>query len=168
MNKQEAKQKLHNLAFAKMNNKPDDLKFADVMQIVDQINESEKVELPEYVADKIDFCKRIGCNLFYSMDFCFQYKDCADWLEHNEEIFARAWLDGFKVEEQKYIVEIPDPNGVWIHTVLEKISNISVRIGRTNEDPCGNKRYALTESEIKQNFEWAWDAGFAKPVEDVE
>lgn len=34
MNKQEAKQKLHKLAFVKMNTKPDDLKLADVMQIV--------------------------------------------------------------------------------------------------------------------------------------
>ena len=25
--------------------------------------------------------------------------------------------------------------------------------------------YHLTEAEIKQDFEWAWDAGFAKEVE---
>ncbi|HEM3198174.1 hypothetical protein JN538_01415 [Streptococcus suis] len=28
---------------------------------------------------------------------------------------------------------------------------------------CSNQ---LTESEIKQDFEWAWDAGFAKEVGD--
>ncbi|WP_266315758.1 hypothetical protein [Streptococcus suis] len=39
MNKQEAKQKLHNIAFAKMNARPDDLKLADVMQVIDQIDQ---------------------------------------------------------------------------------------------------------------------------------
>ena len=41
LNKEEAKQKLHNLAFAKLDTKPDDLKLADVMQIVNQIDEPQ-------------------------------------------------------------------------------------------------------------------------------
>lgn len=42
MDKQEAKEKLHNLAFAKLNTKPDDLKLTDVMKIVDKIYEPKQ------------------------------------------------------------------------------------------------------------------------------
>lgn len=167
MNKQEAKEKLHNLAFAKLNNKPDDLKLTDVMQIVDQISEPEKVSVPSYIANKIDFCKRVaGLGLYHSMDYCYQYKDSVNWLEHHEELFARAWIDGYQVEKQKYIVEIPNPetegqkrfflghngNGKVIIVQRKKVQNFSP--------------LSLTEDEIKRSHTWAWDAGFAKPVED--
>ncbi|QBX16708.1 hypothetical protein [Streptococcus iniae] len=53
MNKQEAKEKLHNLAFAKMNAKPDKLHLADVMQIISQIDEPQKVTIPKFVAEEV-------------------------------------------------------------------------------------------------------------------
>uniref|UniRef100_UPI0011562D89 DUF1642 domain-containing protein n=1 Tax=Streptococcus suis TaxID=1307 RepID=UPI0011562D89 len=95
------------------------------------------------------------------------------WLEHNQETFALAWLFGYEIEQEKlYTVEIPDPNRPDIATFLYK-ENGKVFIGTDIFlDEVPNYKWKnepenqLTESEIKQDFEWAWDAGFAKEVEE--
>lgn len=113
MNKEEAKQKLHNLAFAKLDTKPDDLKLADVMQIVNQIDEPQKPVIPQFIDEKIKYCKATdGYGLFHAMDYCYNFKECADWLESNEETFALAWIFGYTVEEEKrYVVKMKGIEG---------------------------------------------------------
>ncbi|MFM0584764.1 DUF1642 domain-containing protein, partial [Streptococcus suis] len=105
-----------------------------------------------------------------AMDYCDEYNDTGEWLEHNQETFARAWLFGFEIEQEKlYTVEIPDPNSAGIVTFLHKKEE-KVLIGnyfRSDEIPQDawkkDPSTHLTESEIKQDFEWAWQ--FAKEVE---
>lgn len=66
-----------------------------------QLDEPEKVTIPQYIADKIEHCKESdGYSLFHAMDYCYNFKECADWLESNEEVFARAWLDGYEAEKE--------------------------------------------------------------------
>ncbi|HEM5420464.1 DUF1642 domain-containing protein [Streptococcus suis] len=79
-----------------------------VVNSINQINEPRKVVVPKHIADKIEYCKDTeGYGLFHAMDYCYQYKDSADWLECNEETFARAWIDGYEVEQEKlYMVEL--------------------------------------------------------------
>ncbi|HEL2407419.1 TPA: DUF1642 domain-containing protein, partial [Streptococcus suis] len=49
---------------------------------------------------------------------------------------------------------------------LEKIGNKVVLVKRKSKECYQNKpNQKLTESEIKKDFEWAWDAGLAKEVE---
>ncbi|HFI0398396.1 TPA: DUF1642 domain-containing protein [Streptococcus suis] len=71
-------------------------------------HEPQKVVVPKHIADKIEYCKDTeGYGLFHAMDYCYQYKDSADWLECNEETFARAWRYGYEVEKEKlYMVEL--------------------------------------------------------------
>ncbi|HEP1819230.1 TPA: DUF1642 domain-containing protein [Streptococcus suis] len=167
MNKQEAKQKLHNIAFAKMNTRPDDLKLADVMQVIDQIDEPQKVVVPKFIADKIEYCKTAeGYGLFHAMDYCYQYKDSADWLECNQETFARAWLDGFEIEQEAlYTVELPNPNkiGNEVNVLMMNGFRQVVLKKEYGNDWKKEKGFQLTEEEIKKDFEWAWQ--FAKEVE---
>ena len=67
--------------------------------------EPHKVVVPKYIADKIEYCKDVEeYGLFHTMDYCYQYKDSAEWLEDNQEAFARAWLDGYEVEHVCYVV----------------------------------------------------------------
>lgn len=62
----------------------------------------KRVVVPKYIADKIEYCKDAeGYGLFHAMDYCFGYKDSAEWLEYNQETFARAWLDGYDIEKEK-------------------------------------------------------------------
>lgn len=113
MNKEEAKQKLHNLAFAKLNTKPDDLKLADVMQIVNQIDEPQKPVVPQCVAEWIEYFKNCKGTLYGSTnpfsyygraiieDFEGDYEEALRWIRDNSDTYARAWLDGYEVEKEK-------------------------------------------------------------------
>ncbi|MFI3069672.1 DUF1642 domain-containing protein [Streptococcus suis] len=135
-----------------------------VVNTIDQIHEPQKVVVPKFIADSIEYCKTAeGYGLFHAMDYCYQYKDSADWLECNQETFACAWLFGYEIEQEKlYTVEIPDPNRPDIATFLYK-ENGKVFIGTDIFlDEVPNYKWKnepenqLTESEIKQDFEWAW------------
>lgn len=87
--------------------------FSDkAIELINQIHEPQKVAVPKHIADKIGYCKDTeGYGLFHTMDYCYQYEDSAEWLEDNQDTFARAWLFGYEVEQEKlYTVEIPNPN----------------------------------------------------------
>ncbi|MFI3127819.1 DUF1642 domain-containing protein [Streptococcus suis] len=141
------------------------VRFDRIVSVINQIHEPQKVVVPKHIADKIEYCKDAeGYGLFHTMDYCYQYKDSAEWLECNQETFARAWLDGYEIEQkQLYTVEIPDPNVDEYSIVLgRKEGRVQIKqclstIWQTN---CNNQ---LTEAEIKEDFEWAWQ--FAKEVE---
>ncbi|NQM30272.1 DUF1642 domain-containing protein [Streptococcus suis] len=175
MNKQEAIEQLewNVVRTSDFDRAEDVVVFEKVKNVISQIHEPQKVVVPKYIADKIGYCKDTeGYGLFHAMDYCYQYRDSAEWLEDNQETFARAWLDGFEIEQEKlYTVEIPDPNRPDIATFLYK-ENGKVFIGTDIFlDEVPNYKWKnepenqLTESEIKEDFEWAWDAGFAKEVE---
>lgn len=64
--------------------------------------ELNQVKVPQFIADKIEYCKQTdGYSLFYAMDYCYNFNDCEEWLESNEDKFAQAWLDGYEVEKEK-------------------------------------------------------------------
>ncbi|HFR3976467.1 TPA: DUF1642 domain-containing protein, partial [Streptococcus suis] len=91
-----------------------------------------------------------------------------DWAKRNQETFARAWLFGYEIEQEKlYTVEIPDPNATHndVYILGRTLSgDISIwRINRDSDIKNYDSDFQLTESEIKQDFDWAWQ--FAKEVE---
>lgn len=68
--------------------------------------EQEKVTIPQFVAVFITEQKKLGHTLSYSIDASMSDR-VAEWYWDNSEIFARAWLDGYEVEEEKrYLVKI--------------------------------------------------------------
>ncbi|MBY5022165.1 DUF1642 domain-containing protein [Streptococcus suis] len=141
------------------------VRFDRIVSVINQIHEPQKVVVPKYIADKIEYCKDAeGYGLFHTMDYCYQYKDSAEWLECNQETFARAWLFGYEIEQEKlYTVEIPNPH-VNAYTVLQKQRDNIVLVGTPKNSGWRDWGMSqLTEAEIKQDFEWAWQ--FAKEVE---
>ena len=88
------------------------------------------------------------------------------WAQRNQDIFARAWLDGYEVEKEPlYTVEIPNPNSACGKLVLFKQQSTGRLILDMKLNPNINPKYLhLTESEIKQDFGWAWQ--WAKPAEE--
>ncbi|WP_283308506.1 DUF1642 domain-containing protein [Streptococcus dysgalactiae] len=59
MNIEEAKEKLHNMAYRDLQTKPYDLKLADVMQILNQIELNQpKPEVPQCVAEWLEGLKK--------------------------------------------------------------------------------------------------------------
>ncbi|HEU7562551.1 phage protein [Streptococcus pneumoniae] len=75
-----------------------------------QLDEQKPVKVPQCVADWIDYFKKNGdWDLFQAMDYLFGKKEIREWLEYknNQDLFARAWLDGYEVEKEKrYLVTL--------------------------------------------------------------
>ncbi|WP_161941462.1 DUF1642 domain-containing protein, partial [Streptococcus suis] len=69
-----------------------------VVNTIDQIHEPQKVVVPKFIADSIEYCKnKEGYGLLRAMDYCDEYNDTGEWLEHNQETFALAWLFGYEI-----------------------------------------------------------------------
>ena len=146
-----------------------------VVSMINKINESQKVTVPKFVADRIEWCKEYP--RFWDLEMALSRLDdeekLADWAydENGElipekvETFARAWLDGYEIEKEKlYTVEIPDPNSYCYYRYLSRNNN-GICIDASNDAKWKQKkRNQFTEAEIKQDFDWAWQ--WAKPVEE--
>lgn len=146
--------------------------------IISQIHEPQNVVVPNLIGKWLNACKTscLGGQLSAALQGpgeSFNDSEAINiWLEYpeNQETFARAWLDGYEVEsDQLYTVEIPDPNRPDTVTFLYK-ENGKVFLGSDIFlDEVPNYKWKkepenqLTESEIKQDFGWAWQ--FAKEVE---
>ena len=140
-----------------------------------QLEESEKPVVPQYVADLYESIKDDFEYKVYEL--CLQYKHRGDELpqgvawwfgdSRNKPIETLVMMHkfGYEVEKEKlYTVEIPNPNNVE-RPILYKNRDGKVSIIFPSV-PCWRevKNAQLTESEIKKDFEWAWQ--FAKEVEE--
>lgn len=178
MNKKEAIEKIEKLKGLTIKEKNlildiEMISKGDVLEIIEQIDEPEKPVLPQFIADWLEVCKE---NLGFSLSNAMSHSTSAmnkqpNWvkgwfnLKDNQETFAKAWLFGYEVEKEKlYTVELPNPNAGG-HVVLRKTGDERVSITFANAGRWrGVKNVQLTESEIKKDFEWAWQ--FAKEVEE--
>lgn len=86
--------------------------------------ECEKVTVPQYVADWIEYCKTNGIALGYALYCSGQASDkkVYDWIVEsleNQETFARAWIDGYEIEKEKRY-EVILCNGQSLKTVYRQ------------------------------------------------
>ena len=132
---------------------------------LEENREHKKVTVPKFVAEWIEELKKSHSNLAWVWQVYPNEPKIKKWLQFNTEKFMRAWLDGYEIEQEKlYTVEIPNPNGDSNRYGLCKVGGkIIVGSFVFGLDRANNAK--LTEAEIKQDFEWAWNAGFAKEVE---
>ena len=84
-----------------------------VLELIKLLNEPEKVQIPQFVADWIEVCKEhLTSSLYLAMTPSFlksnnQGIELTLWIKKNEETFARAWLDGYEFEKEKrYLVKV--------------------------------------------------------------
>jgi len=126
--------------------------------------------VPECVAEWIEHCKGMGYDLIAALTFKLSstmHEELSakilKWLGdegNNDELFARAWLDGYTVEKPQ-LFKLIFPNST---AVLQKDGELNSFADTVY------KRYlmenAMTEQEIKSIDERYWQ--FAVPVEDGE
>ncbi|EKM0359845.1 DUF1642 domain-containing protein [Listeria innocua] len=142
----------------KQSDSPIDLLFSD--KAVAKVEEAERLVVPQFVADWVSHCKQKGYDLFLSIDYddSDMPYEMYNWLtfsDENQEIFARAWLDGYEVEKEPlYYVRLPLPFGYLRRSKLYPAS-------QNVEDA---SKYS--EKEIKDMDERYWQ--FAVLVEEVE
>lgn len=86
-----------------------------VLRDLKQLDEPEKVKVPQFVADWIEVCKEhLTTSLYTAMnpDFMKENNQSFDfilWIKKtsNQDLFARAWLNGYEIEKEKqYLVKI--------------------------------------------------------------
>lgn len=192
MNKQEALKKIEKLEGLTIKDKNFNFDIemipkGEALKIVNQLDEPEKTVVPKFVAEWIedhkgdyskwdkesraDFVFRSINDLFRfeeglsPWDFTI-YEEFSKWTTENAYEFITAILFDYTVQKEKlYTVEIPNPNESDSgHIVLQKDKNNKVYIDWHYEDDWKLlKSLKLTESEIKQDFGWAWP--FAEEVE---
>ena len=132
-------------------------------QLIDQLEESDKVVIPRFVAEAFEKAKESNC--FASQLINATYKSSDEvgyWLEvpSNEKLLLRAWLDGYEVEEKLYYVKLPNTNSEseylylaqgnstgkrWFNSRLERLE--------CEADVC---KHQFTEKEIKDYDERYW------------
>lgn len=101
------KQELIDYCNAIKENKSQIINCIDVNRIIkkiEQLDESKKVTVPQFVADWIEECKNDDFHLFGAMEGISSNQKKLDyWFreDDNMELFARAWLDGYEVEKEK-------------------------------------------------------------------
>nr|DAJ28112.1 MAG TPA: Protein of unknown function (DUF1642) [Caudoviricetes sp.] len=123
------KQELIDYCNAIKENKSQIINCIDVNEIIkkiEQLDEPQKVTIPQFVADWIEKCKvikKFKASLAYALNSEVWSENnlsdkCIDWLynANNQEIFARAWLDGYEVEKEKrYIVKMKNLRALFCY-----------------------------------------------------
>ncbi|EIC1134610.1 DUF1642 domain-containing protein, partial [Listeria monocytogenes] len=124
------------------------------------------LKVPQFVADWISRRRQEGYNLIWSISY--ENNDMPDemyeWLTStadNQELFARAWLDGYEVEKEPLY---------YVQLITNSLGYLNVRNDgrRSLSDSVQNDIFKtqFTEAKIKEMDERYWQ--FAVPVEDSE
>lgn len=90
-----------------------------LLKLIEQLDEPEKVTIPQFVADWIEYCKFTNIDLQHALIvgdvYFYNYANQKDFsklkeffeVKGNQELFARAYLDGYEVDkEPEYLVKI--------------------------------------------------------------
>ena len=103
MNKQELIERIECLKNI-FGNKNEYIKIDAVIELISELDEPQKVVVPQFTADWIEhFKKTSDWDLFQAMDYLFEHTITCEWIEtkDNQELFARAWIFGYEVEKEK-------------------------------------------------------------------
>ena len=131
--------------------------------------ETEKVKVQQFVAEKIEYLKKTGdWDLFQAMDYLFGKKEIRECLEYknNQETFARAWMDGYEVEEEKrYLVKVKGMNRInGCLANNKKLATWYFGISGNSK----NHRTNHTRKELEEaGFGWVFDCPGIE-IEEVE
>ncbi|CYK39911.1 phage protein [Streptococcus pneumoniae] len=135
--------------------------------------EREKVKIPQFVADWIEVCKEhLTTSLYTAMTPNFmkennQSFDLILWIKKasNQDLFARAWLDGYEVEKEKrYFVKIKGniKENMLVYGELLK------RYFFTKSFSLDDVIYSHTRKELEDaKFGWVFDCPGIE-IEEVE
>ena len=81
-----------------------------ILGLISQLDEPQKVVVPQFVADYIEFQKKNNFHVYGAMRVIEDHYDkrVPEWFyEKNIEKFVLAWIFGYEVEKEKrYIVKI--------------------------------------------------------------
>ena len=98
------------------------IKLDTVIELVSQLDEPQKVKIPEFVANIIEEYKERNAPIIDIFTEKYSDDQYNTWLIRSLNAYdrtARAWLDGYEVEETKYVVT--DGNHLYFQKYQEDI-----------------------------------------------
>lgn len=134
-----------------------------------QLDEPEPVKVPQFVAEIIEYYKGQNATLYDALrekNFNKQYNE---WLMNEQDAYnkvARAWLDGYEVEEEsKYIVKLKNvPYLFGILNFSKRSKQWYFSDSNTNHTHATNH----TRKELEEaGFGWVFDCPGIE-IEEVE
>lgn len=128
------------------------------IDLIKQLDEPQPVKVPQFVAEHIKRAKEIGRDLQDAMNSSSIHEEVDQWLytDNNMDTFARAWLDGYEVEEEKrYYVRFK-----WIEDSYSYLTLIKHLHAWTLKNITLDKKFrtAHTRKELEEaGFGWVFD-----------
>ena len=81
-----------------------------ILQDLEQLDEPEKIKVPQFVAEIIEYYKKQNATLYDALREKNFNKQYSEWLLNKLDAYdkvARAWLNGYEVEkENQYVVTL--------------------------------------------------------------
>lgn len=139
--------------------------LSEVMYLIKQLDEPQKVMIPRFIADWIVQAKEDGYNIAGAINEAPR-SEVDDWLElENVDIFAEAWINGYTIEkEKKYLVKI---KGDIQENIL--VYGYGVKRYFFSSYMYGNRRTYHTKDELtKGGFEWVFSCEGVEVEEEEE
>ena len=101
----------------------------DVVDLVKQLDEPQPVKVKQFVADWIEEARKTCKDVAELFEFDFTNDEVRKWFmqERPFDLVARAWLNGYEVDEEKrylvkikasnqYIMSNPDENAIFFYS----------------------------------------------------
>ena len=133
-----------------------------------KIENDKKVKIPSFVADWIEYCKKHNFTLFGCLDpengfeslvneiFEGDIRKCIRWCRKESNIFARAWLDGYEIEQEKrYLVKMKGISG-YGHYLNKALSSGEYFFASENEVDGYKTKHTRKELE-NSGFGWVFN-----------
>ena len=140
------------------------------LELIKLLDEPKKVTVPQFVAEWIDYCKENHLTLTGAFEpvsehgvglaetFKGNAYKCTRWALDNQNLFARAWLDGYEAEEKRYTVKIKAVDQYLVNATDENFLGFLQSRLRTK----------FTRKELEEyGFDWVFDCPGVE-VEEVE
>ena len=140
--------------------------FRYIGALIEQLDEPQPVKVPQFVADWIEEKRDMGWKLAQMLLQAGLNEQYGRWVVDNQELFARAWLDGYEVEkEPKYTVMVKGISGYgrYLNKAL-----LSKEYFFASENEVSGYRTKHTRKELEDaDFGWVFDCPGIE-IEEVE
>lgn len=160
MNKQELIERIEGLPYSE-GLIVDTIKISrkGLLELVSQLDEPEKVKIPQMVAEIIEYYKGQNATLYDALREKNFNKQYSEWLLNEQNAYdkvARAWLDGYEVEKEKRYTVVMKTTGQYLRKDENSIRFSSFFISN------------FTRNDIEDlGFGWVFDCPGIK-IEEVE
>lgn len=141
-------------AYERISNFCETVPINKVIQELKELDEPQKPVVPQFVADWIERERKNGGDLEDLFDDIVCEQKDLEWFrkEENMNLVARAWLDGYTVEEKRYRVKIKS-TGQCLGKYYINNEILSPRFIYTGRNADG-----FTRKELEQaGFGWVFD-----------